>query len=144
MRAMRMAETESDSNFNIDYIVRQIEAMRDGPAPDEAHIMLQLQHATPDDVRRTPAGQIGMPRTPLAAPNEALGVVAATARMSRRLLTVEFRAIYVRQRCRGQNLASALVYFALDEVRHLSQRGEMPWDEQALDAMICARRPEIS
>ena len=165
MRRMRSAcAADEHAEFNIDYIIRQLEVMRDGPSANEAHVMLQLQGTGDRDGASGEGGAPTRPTTrpafssaaadddpgrPLADASEALGVVAATVRMSRRLLSLEFRAIYVLPRLRRQNLANALVHFALDDVRQQVRQGQphalqaqlaegwrVQWTEAALRSMI--------
>ena len=74
----------------------------------------------------------------LAQTADALGVVAAIARLSRRVLTVEFRAIYVVPPLRGTSIPPALVHFALADVAEqtsmqLTRGGPcVPWGTDAV------------
>jgi predicted GNAT family acetyltransferase len=124
------AGTLGDSNeFNIDYILRQLKPMRDGPADSQVHVLLQLQAARHGDGH----GQVP---SALAPTEEVLGVVAAVAKMSRRVLSIEFRAIYVVPRLRGQALANALVHFAIEDVREQTRLGNARWSERAMDGLM--------
>lgn len=102
--------------FNIDYIIRQCDSMRNGLGSGEMHVLLQLQIIPPSTPFSTPSGQAGS-GCPLAPPEEAIGVIAATVTMSRRHITLEFKAIYVAPAWRKQRLANAMVAFALQDVR---------------------------
>ena len=63
--------------------------------------------------------------TPIADTKQALGVVAATAKLSRRQLVVEFRAIYVVRKLRGTSISNALVHFALMDVEKQTEEIRM-------------------
>ena len=104
-RMKREGGGEDSDEFNIDYILRQLQPMRGGPEKDELHVLLQLQLG---DINRAPAAP--------AATEDVLGVVAAIARLSRRVLSVEFRAIYVIPQLRGTSISSTLVHLALSDV----------------------------
>ena len=113
-----LAPKDDKHEFNLSYILRQLEAMRDEPPADELHILLQLQPGEQHD---------GMPAAP-APTQDVLGVVAAVARQSRRAFTVEFRAIYVVPELRGSSIAAALVHLALDDVdKQTEQRMRSGW-----------------
>ena len=134
MCRMRSAETSSPGllplaadarEFNIDYIIRQLEVMRNGPLADEVHVLIQLQRGSPSQAS-----------TPAAA-GDALGVCAATVRMSRRILTIEFKVVYVLPQMRNRALAKALVHFVLDDVRQQTLAGGVSWQSHSLHAMKC-------
>lgn len=129
---------DEHAEFNIDYIIRQIETMQDGPAADEAHVMLQLRSASNHAGVRDHTTASGCRESSVlpASMAETLGVVAATVRMSRRLITLEFRAIYVLPRLRRQRLAEALVHFTLEDLRQQVLLG-MQWTAHDLETMVC-------
>ena len=124
------APRDDKREFNTDYILRQLESMRNGPEQGELHVLLQVQ----------PASSSGAPAAP-AATEDVLGIVAATARLSRRIITVEFRAIYVVPALRCSTIAPALVHFAFADVeKQTEQRARagqpMPWGQSQVAHLI--------
>ena len=161
LNRMKKEATEPSSDFNINYIIRQIEQMKGGPGTNELHVMLQVQTSDASDADGARQPQL------LRDTSEAIGVVAAVARLSRYYppynqgqLIVEFRAIYISPdgqderlaathgdgggagSWRSKKLAEALVHFALEDVREqmeqmepTEQMGFVPWTEDRLERM---------
>ena len=104
---------------------RQLQPMRDGPSYDECHVLLALQPLT-DRFSINPA----------VGEHQMLGVVAATGRMSRRVLSLEFKAIYVVPQLRGKSLANSMVHISVQEIGHQTNSGKTPWKADTLENMM--------
>ena len=110
------ASADDNHEFNVNYIIRQLQPMRDGPADDEMHVLLQLQPSQP-------AGASSRP----AETEAALGIVAAVAKMSRRVLSIEFKAIYVMSHLRSRRLGRQLVHLAIADLAEQTARAGRGW-----------------
>ena len=126
-----LAPADDLHEFHIEYIIKQIGAMRHAPPPDTMHIQLQLQRGAGGcrDATKAPTGQV-------------LGMIAGVAKLSRRVLAVEFTAIYVVPPLRGTSLPAALVRLAFADVAKQTEErrragGEegMPWTDEAVDEL---------
>ena len=79
------ASADDNHEFNVNYIIRQLQPMRDGPADDEMHVLLQLQPSQPAGASSRPAEtEAALREQALAcsAPSVAVARTAFESRMS--------------------------------------------------------------